>query len=66
MYIKPSRNIYKEPVKWSHVAFIYPTRMMTQFDLIFYHVYFKWLSCVNVISQLHVDISTSPSSCNYK
>ena len=47
------------------LAFIYSTRMMTQFDL-FYHVYSKWLSCVNIISQLHVDILTSPSSCNYK
>jgi len=26
------RSIYKEPVKWSHVAFIYSSRTMTYFD----------------------------------
>ena len=34
--------------------------MMTQFHCL-YHVYLKWLSCVNVICQLHVDMEMERS-----
>ena len=56
-------DVLKEPAKWRHVALINSDDAIWR---VLITCTSKWLSCVIVIGQLHVDISTSPLQIGYR